>query len=46
MKRVQVSKINHHSESGATFVVDLEIALLDADKNNRLTKTNHITTEN
>ena len=46
MKRVQISKINHHSENVATIVVNIELALLDADKNNRLTKTNHTTAEN
>ena len=46
MKKPQISKINHHSKSGTTIVVDMDRALLNADKNNNTTKTNHKDTEN
>ena len=40
MKQIQISKVSHHSKDGATSVVDLDIASLNADKNNRITKIN------
>ena len=33
-------------ENGSTFVVDTDRALLNADQNNRITKTNRKTTDN
>ena len=34
-------KVNHHSKIGVTIAEDTDIALLNADKNNKLTRINH-----
>ena len=39
-------KGSHHSKDGAPSVVDMDTALLNADKNNRTTRLNHNSTEN
>ena len=39
-------KANHHSKNGVTIVVDMDITLLNADKNNKIIRTNHMIIEN
>ena len=39
----QFLKANHHSKNGVTNTVDMDIALLNVDKNNKIIRTNHKT---
>ena len=42
----QILKANHHSKNGVTVAENTDIALLNADKNNKTTKINHKCTKN
>ena len=42
-EKIQTSKVNRLLKNGRSIVVDMDISLLNADKNNRLTKINHKT---
>ena len=35
MKKIEISKAIHHSKNGVTNVADMNIALLNAEKNNK-----------
>ena len=35
MKRIRMSKANHHSRNGAFIAADMDITLLNADKINK-----------
>ena len=37
---------NHHSKFSVTIAVDMDISLLNVDKNNKIIRTNHNITEN
>ena len=41
-----VSKVKHHLKNDAITVKDMDIPLLNADKNNRIIKTSHKTKKN
>ena len=41
MRKIQILIVNHHSKNGVTIVEDTEIALLNADKNNKTIRINH-----
>ena len=45
-KRVRHSKAKYHSRNGAIIVADMDISLLNADKNNKTTLEDHRNTEN
>ena len=45
-KRIQITEVSHHSKNGVITVVDVDIALLNAEKNNRIIKANHNNIEN
>ena len=36
MRKIQTLKANHNSKIGVTITVDIDIALLNADKNNKI----------
>ena len=46
MKKTQILKVNHHSKNGLTIAKDTDIALLNADKNNKTNRINHKSTRN
>ena len=46
MKRIQKSKANHQSKNDVTIVVDMDIALLNADKNTKTIKKYSKNTKN
>ena len=35
MKSIQILKVNHLSKNGVTIVEDIDMAMLNADKNNK-----------
>ena len=39
-EKTQILKANHHSKNGVIIVADDDTALLNADKNNKITKIN------
>ena len=41
-----MKRIHHSKKNGAIFVVDMDKALLNVDKNNIMIKTNHRNLEN
>ena len=45
-RKIQTLKVNHHSKNSVTIAGDSDIALLNADKNNKTTKINHKSSEN
>ena len=45
-KKTQILKVNHHSKHGVTIAEDTDIALVNADKNNKITRINHKSTKN
>ena len=40
-RKIQSLKANHHSKNGATFAVDMDIALLNVFKNDKIIRTNN-----
>ena len=45
-RKIQNLKADHHSKNSVTIAVHKDIALLNADKNNKIIRTNHKNTEN
>ena len=45
-RKIQILKANHHSKNGVIIVDDTDTALLNADKNNKISKVNHKNIEN
>ena len=46
MGKTQILKTNHHSKNGESIIDDTDTALLNADKNNKITKIKHKSIEN
>ena len=41
MRKTQILNVNHHSRNGVTIAKDMETALPNADKNNKIIKIDH-----
>ena len=46
MRKIQILKANNHSKNCVTVAVDMENALLNVDKSNKIIRTNHKSVEN
>ena len=46
MRKTQILKVNHRSKAGVTIAEGTDIALLNADKNNKTTRINHKSVRN
>ena len=46
MRKIQIFKANNHSKNGLIIADDIDTALLNADKNNKITKIDHKNKEN